>query len=112
MSIAAQFEDKIYVFLSKENRDEFIKKPSIYSEPNISLPVKLPPIRKLGEGQTPLTSLPALGYLEQGCARAITGALASLSSSKPKIPWLSVEQSALQGVSYQFRIIDDLAKNI
>jgi len=91
--LVGKYKNKCFVFADEKLRFEFTKKPETYS--NTKLPTKIPPIPAYGEGATELTKLPSLGYLEQSCSKAIYEALAGLSQVKPKIPWLSVEQTAL-----------------
>ena len=94
-NIGASYKEQNYIFADKNMRQHFIRQPERYCESNNKLPLKIPPIPEIGESITPLKDLPALGYLEQTCSKAVSSAFCSLRQSMPKIPWLSVEESAL-----------------
>ena len=59
-NFAVEYEKKLYVMISEENRQKFLRKPRDYI--GQQLPSKLPP-----KPETIVTvSLPTGGYLEQG----------------------------------------------
>ncbi|KAF7690035.1 adenylate kinase 9 isoform X1 [Silurus meridionalis] len=89
VNFAVEYQEKIYVFETKEKRNTFLRSPDTYCNQN--LPRKLPPM----EEPRQLTSLPILGYLEQGVARAIIKGMTELGNLKPKFPYLSVRRSAI-----------------
>ncbi|XP_060721057.1 adenylate kinase 9 [Tachysurus vachellii] len=89
VDFAVEYQEKIYIFETEEKQHKFLRSPDTYW--NQKLPHKLPPI---GE-PVQLTSLPMLGYLEQGVARAIIRGLTELGNLKPKFPYLSVKKSAV-----------------
>ncbi|KAG7316817.1 hypothetical protein KOW79_020358 [Hemibagrus wyckioides] len=89
VNFAVEYQEKIYIFETEEKQHKFLRSPEIYW--NQKLPHKLPP---MGE-PVQLTSLPILGYLEQGVARAIIKGLTELGNLKPKFPYLSMKRSAI-----------------
>ena len=92
-NIGAEYKGNNFIFASNEYRAAFVRQPENFSTQ--TLPNKIPPIPEIGENITPLKELPALGFLEQSVSKSVSRALSSLSQNKPKIPWLSIEQSAL-----------------
>jgi len=60
---------------------------------------------------TPLTDLPVLGYLEQSCSSAIHQSLSGLAQVKPRIPWRSVEQTALIYVGCHLKAFNKAASD-
>ncbi|KAG2468399.1 KAD9 kinase, partial [Polypterus senegalus] len=77
--------------------DGNLRRPEIYW--NLKLPHKLPPKKE----PVLLTSLPMLGYLEQGVATAIIKALTAVGCLKPKYPFMSMKKSALLYTSYHLK---------
>ncbi|XP_039603846.1 adenylate kinase 9 isoform X2 [Polypterus senegalus] len=94
---AVEYRGKIFIFENGEKLDKFMRRPEIYW--NLKLPHKLPPKKE----PVLLTSLPMLGYLEQGVATAIIKALTAVGCLKPKYPFMSMKKSALLYTSYHLK---------
>ncbi|KAL0967755.1 hypothetical protein UPYG_G00256470 [Umbra pygmaea] len=94
---AVEYQERIYIFENKQKQDMFLRSPEMYS--NQKLPNKLPPMSE----PLQLTSLPLLGYMEQGVARSVIKALTAVGCLKPKFPYLSVKTSALQYVAFYLK---------
>ncbi|KAI5085667.1 adenylate kinase 9 isoform X2, partial [Silurus meridionalis] len=90
VNFAVEYQKKIYIFETEEKQHKFLRSPETYCNQN--LPHKLPPMGK----PIQLTSLPLLGYLEQGAARALIKSLTALGNLKPKFPYLSIRRSAIR----------------
>ncbi|KAB5539635.1 hypothetical protein PHYPO_G00091290 [Pangasianodon hypophthalmus] len=89
VNFAVEYQEKIYIFETEEKQHKFLRSPETYC--NQKLPHKLPP---MGD-PIQLTSLPILGYLEQGVAKAIIKGMTELGNIKPKFPYLSMKRSAI-----------------
>ncbi|XP_053340029.1 adenylate kinase 9-like [Clarias gariepinus] len=89
MNFAVEYQEKIYVFETEGKQHKFLRSPETYC--NQKLPHKL---RPMGD-PVDLTSLPILGYLEQGVAKAIIKGMTELGKLKPKFPYLSMKRSAV-----------------
>ncbi|XP_038656937.1 adenylate kinase 9 [Scyliorhinus canicula] len=94
---AAEYRDRLYIFQDEEHLDKFMRLPDKYWD--LALPNKLPPVK---EPVFP-TSLPMLGYMEQGVALSIIKALTAVGCLKPKYPFLSVKKSALLYIAYHLK---------
>ncbi|XP_015211824.2 adenylate kinase 9 isoform X1 [Lepisosteus oculatus] len=86
---SVEYRGKIFIFEDEEKLQKFMRLPETYW--NQTLPNKLPPKKE----PVLLTSLPLLGYLEQGTATTVIKALTAVGCLKPKYPFLSVRKSAL-----------------
>uniref|UniRef100_I3K723 Adenylate kinase 9 n=1 Tax=Oreochromis niloticus TaxID=8128 RepID=I3K723_ORENI len=93
MEYAVEYRERIYIFETKEKRDKFMRTPETYWAQK--LPIKVPPL----SDPVHLTSLPTLGYLEQGVAEAVIKAMTAAGCLKPKHPYLSLKRSALSYVA-------------
>ncbi|KAM3602818.1 uncharacterized protein V6R79_011333 [Siganus canaliculatus] len=97
MEHAVEFGERIYVFETKQKQDKFLRTPEIYC--GQKLPSKVPPLCE----PVPLTSLPTLGYLEQGVAVAVVKAMTAVGCLKPKYPFISIQRSALLYVAFYLK---------
>ncbi|TWW68860.1 Adenylate kinase 9 [Takifugu flavidus] len=89
INYAAEYRGKIYFFETEQKRHKFMRTPETYLIPK--LPVKVPPVCE----PVSLTSLPVLGYLEQGVSEAIIKAMTAVGCLKPKYPFINIQKSAL-----------------
>ncbi|KAJ8009601.1 hypothetical protein DPEC_G00090590 [Dallia pectoralis] len=90
---AVEYQERIYIFQNEQKQELFLRSPETYS--NQTLPDKLPPMSE----PVQLTSLPMLGYMEQGMSGPVIKALTAVGCLRPKLPYLSVKRSALQYVA-------------
>ncbi|KAF7661400.1 hypothetical protein LDENG_00263070 [Lucifuga dentata] len=97
MEYAVEYREHIYIFETKQKQDKFLRLPETYWDQK--LPSKIPPVCV----PVALTSLPTLGYLEQGVATAVIKAMTAVGCLKPKYPFLTIQRSALLYVAYYLK---------
>uniref|UniRef100_A0A1A8JC18 Adenylate kinase domain containing 1 n=1 Tax=Nothobranchius kuhntae TaxID=321403 RepID=A0A1A8JC18_NOTKU len=97
LEYAVEYKERIYICESKQKRDTFTRIPETYWDQE--LPVKVPPVC----GPVSLTSLPNMGYLEQGVAQPLITAMTAAGIFKPKFPFLSIQRSAEIYVAYHLK---------
>ncbi|XP_047243110.1 adenylate kinase 9 isoform X2 [Girardinichthys multiradiatus] len=97
MEYAVEYKGKLYTFETKQKQDMFLRTPETYWDQK--LPCKVPPLCE----PVPLTSLPTLGYLEQGVAVAVIKAMTAAGSLRPKHPFVSITRSALLYVAFYLK---------
>ncbi|KAL6095965.1 ak9 [Pungitius sinensis] len=101
MEYAVEFRERIYIFETRQKQDKFLRIPEAYC--NQKLPKKVPPLCE----PVPLTSLPTLGYLEQGVAVSVIKALTAVGCLKPKYPFLSIQRSSLVYVAFYLKAFNN-----
>ncbi|KAL7872074.1 hypothetical protein SRHO_G00070570 [Serrasalmus rhombeus] len=97
LDFAVEYQEKIYIFETEEKQNKFLRAPDTYWDQK--LPHKLPPV---GD-PIHLTSLPMLGYLEQGVAKAIIKGMTEVGNLKPKFPYLSTKRSAMLYLAFNLK---------
>uniref|UniRef100_A0A3B3DAJ3 Cilia- and flagella-associated protein 206 n=1 Tax=Oryzias melastigma TaxID=30732 RepID=A0A3B3DAJ3_ORYME len=86
---AAEYRERLYIFESQQKQDTFMRTPETYWKQK--LPKKVPSLCE----PVLLTSLPSLGYMEQGMANPLIKAMTAAGCLKPKFPFLSARKSVL-----------------
>mmetsp|Transcript_29271 Transcript_29271/g.87728 ORF Transcript_29271/g.87728 Transcript_29271/m.87728 type:complete len:870 (+) Transcript_29271:79-2688(+) len=94
---AVEYKGGFYIFVNDAARGKFMRKPDSFA--SIPLPDRLPP--KLSPVDS--AQLPHLGYMEQTVSLLVTKACAACGITKPKYPFMSVEQSAAVYVALYLR---------
>ncbi|XP_072307858.1 adenylate kinase 9-like [Eucyclogobius newberryi] len=100
MEYAIEYRERIYVFETKQKQEMFLQTPEMYWDQR--LPDKIPPLCE----PVPISSLPTLGYLEQGVSVSVIKAVTDVGSLKPKYPFISAQKSALLYVAYHLKVFN------
>uniref|UniRef100_A0A8C2ZIK3 Cilia- and flagella-associated protein 206 n=1 Tax=Cyclopterus lumpus TaxID=8103 RepID=A0A8C2ZIK3_CYCLU len=101
MEYAVEYRERIYIFETKQKQDKFLRIPEAYWDQK--LPTKVPPLCE----PIPLTSLPTLGYLEQGVSISVIKAMTAVGCLKPKYPFLSIQRSSLLYVAFYLKAFNN-----
>uniref|UniRef100_A0A3P9IZJ1 Adenylate kinase 9 n=1 Tax=Oryzias latipes TaxID=8090 RepID=A0A3P9IZJ1_ORYLA len=86
---AVEYREQLYVFESQQKQEKFLRTPEAFW--NQKLPKKVPALCE----PVLLTSLPTLGYMEQGMANPLIKAMTAAGCLRPKYPFLSAQKSVL-----------------
>uniref|UniRef100_H2MFS1 Cilia- and flagella-associated protein 206 n=1 Tax=Oryzias latipes TaxID=8090 RepID=H2MFS1_ORYLA len=86
---AVEYREQLYVFASQQKQEKFLRTPEAFW--NQKLPKKVPALCE----PVLLTSLPTLGYMEQGMANPLIKAMTAAGCLRPKYPFLSAQKSVL-----------------
>ncbi|XP_037100184.1 adenylate kinase 9 isoform X2 [Syngnathus acus] len=97
LEFALEYRERLYTCETKEKQYKFLSAPELYWD--LKLPSKVPPLCE----PIPLTSLPTLGYLEQGVAVGVIKAMTAVGCLKPKFPFFSMERSALHYLAFYMK---------
>ncbi|XP_028252479.1 adenylate kinase 9 isoform X2 [Parambassis ranga] len=97
MEYAVEYRERIYICETMQKQDKFMRTPETYWDQK--LPSKIPPLCE----PVPLTSLPTMGYLEQGVAVSVIKAMTAVGCLKPKYPFRSIQRSAVLYVAYYMK---------
>ncbi|XP_061126066.1 adenylate kinase 9 [Syngnathus typhle] len=97
LEFALEYRERLYTCETKEKQYRFLSAPELYWD--LKLPSKVPPLCQ----PIPLTSLPTLGYLEQGVAVGVIKAMTAVGCLKPKFPFFSMERSALHYLAFYMK---------
>lgn len=87
--LVVEYKNKFYAFSDLSKLGQFMTSPDRFAD--LPLPRKLPPPAI----PVNLQALPVMGYLEQSVSSSISKSLLSLVRSRPKLPKMSLQKSAL-----------------
>ncbi|XP_056637228.1 adenylate kinase 9-like [Diorhabda sublineata] len=99
LKYAVGYNNKTYLFDSRECLEEFMKRPTHYSFDIRFKPPENYPSLEYGE-------LPVLGMLEQYVAKDLITAVKYISRRRPVVPGLSVSTSAAIGIGLYLKVYD------
>uniref|UniRef100_A0AAV2K976 Nucleoside-diphosphate kinase n=1 Tax=Knipowitschia caucasica TaxID=637954 RepID=A0AAV2K976_KNICA len=97
MEFAVEYRERIYFFETKPKQETFLRCPETYWDQK--LPNKTFPLCET----LPISSLPNIGYLEQGVSVSVIKAVSAVGCLKPKYPFLTVQKSAILYVAYYLK---------